>query len=126
MESAAAGSAARSVWRPDVLAVARGARGRLHQPGEHLTRVDLPEPERPITTNTSPLRDGEGDVTDGDHVAGLLLQLLAGELGVRALHDLVGLGPEDLPEPLDVHGDVAVGPAALVGGLIRLNGGGHE
>ena len=47
------------------------------------TSVDLPEPERPITTNTSPGPDVEAHVADGGDAAGLLAELSSRQLGVR-------------------------------------------
>ena len=63
--------------------------------------VDLPEPDRPITTNTSPGRDLERDVLDRHHAARLGLQVLAREIGVRGSDDLLGAGAEDLPQAVD-------------------------
>ncbi|GFH69232.1 hypothetical protein Srut_57460 [Streptomyces rutgersensis] len=47
------------------------------------TRVDLPEPERPMTTKTSPWRTVEADVADGGGAAGGGAQLDGVEGGER-------------------------------------------
>ena len=46
------------------------------------TSVDLPEPDRPMTTNTSPCVDIERDVLDGGDAAGLLEELGSREIRV--------------------------------------------
>ena len=61
------------------------------------TSVDLPEPDRPMTTKSSPLADGERDVADGGHVAD------PGQLGpgrsARAEPTMrCGFRAEDLPD----------------------------
>ena len=63
--------------------------------------VDLPEPDRPITTNTSPGRTSKRDVADGDVGAGGEPQLVTRQLGERRADDLVLAGAEDLPQALD-------------------------
>ena len=72
-------------------------RGRLDEPAQRRTSVDLPEPERPMTTNTSPGQTSKRHVPDGGDAAGLLAQLAAGEVGVRAADDPLRVRAEDLP-----------------------------
>ena len=73
----AARAARLSLGLADVLAVeaatspAVGSISRVRQ----RTSVDLPEPDRPMTTKTSPGAHVEGDVADGGDAAGPLLQL---------------------------------------------------
>ena len=47
------------------------------------TSVDLPLPDRPMTTKTSPGRTSNEHVADGDRRAGLAPQLVARQVGVR-------------------------------------------
>ena len=90
--------------RGDVLAVQlHRAGGGLDQPGEQADQGRLARAGQAHHHEHLTRRDVEPDVPDADDVAGLLLQLLARELGLVGLHDLVGPRPEDLPETLDMH-----------------------
>ena len=67
--------------------------------------VDLPLPDSPMTTKTSPGGDVEVDLAHGDDVAGAGLQLAAGKVGGRRPDDALRARPEHLPQP--PHGDRA-------------------
>ena len=58
------------------------------------TSVDLPEPGQAHDHEDLAGRDVEADVPDADHVAGLLLQLLAREVGVGPFMIASALGPK--------------------------------
>ncbi|CAM5529111.1 hypothetical protein SGLAM104S_06973 [Streptomyces glaucescens] len=82
---------------------------RLDQPGQQRTRVDLPEPDRPMTTKTSPLRTSKEDVLDGRRAAGAGAQLGGGEGGQFGVGgDPVRLGAEHLPQAVDREGRAGV------------------
>ena len=87
----------------DVLAVQRHRAGRrLDQAGEQAHQRRLARPGEAHHDEDLTGRDVEGDVLHSHDVAGLGLEISTGELGVRRADDLVGPGPEDLPEPVDL------------------------
>ena len=109
----------------DVLAVELdGARGRLDQPGQQPHQRGLAGAGEPHHHEDLAGRHVEGDVADADDVAGLLLQLLAREVGLVGADDLVGARAEDLPQPLDVERGRAV--AVLGRGVPACVGRGHD
>jgi len=106
--------------RGDVLAVQLHSAGRrLDEPGEEAHECGLAGARETHHHEDLAGSDVEADVADADHVPGLLLQLLARQLGVGALHDRVGLGAEDLPEAVDVHRSLVRAQLGRGGGLGR-------
>ena len=81
------------------------------------TRVDLSEPERPITTKTSPGQTSNDTSAHRDDAAGLRAQLLPWEGGVGRADDAVGVWAEDLPDPVRADQRLAAPVDAVAFGL---------
>ena len=82
------------------------------------TSVDLPDPDRPMTTNTSPGQISIVTSLTATTVPGLLAELGARQVGVRRADDLVGLRAEQLPDALGAEQRLAV----AFGGRGRFRG----
>ena len=70
------------------------------------TSVDLPDPERPITTNTSPGQTSN-ETSRTAATQPVFARSSAREVGVRRADHAVGVGAEDLPDALDADQRVA-------------------
>ena len=79
------------------------ALGRLDQAGQQADQRRLARAGQAHDHEHLAGRDLERDVADADDVAGLLLEVLAGQVGLLGTDDLVGPGAEDLPQVLDAN-----------------------
>jgi hypothetical protein len=71
---------------------------RVHETGEAAHECRLARAGESHDDEDLTLGDIEGDITDGRGAARVREQLVAGKIGVRRAHDLVGLRAEDLPQ----------------------------
>ncbi len=67
------------------------------------TRVDLPEPDRPMTTKISPRFDGEVGVEHANRLAGAFEDLLLGKPLAHQVQGLLWLIAKDLEDVFDAN-----------------------
>ena len=81
------------------------------------TSVDLPEPERPITTKTSPGQTSNDTSRTATTQPVFARSSFAREVGVRRADDAVGVRAEDLPDPVRADQRLAAPVDAVALGL---------